>query len=144
VLAGERAATLEKAADLLQRRGEFPEPAGARGRRTLPDAVGSCAGGGLAATTAARPRLFGAPRCCRADRRAQQLTLRGAVPVHQPVEFSAGDLYRAITAALMAGNAVVGSPRQRMLPIATHDPAVAQAGVPPAVPSDTVGRPGIR
>jgi RHH-type proline utilization regulon transcriptional repressor/proline dehydrogenase/delta 1-pyrroline-5-carboxylate dehydrogenase len=140
VPAGERAATLEKAADLLQqRRGEFLSLLVREAGKTLPDAVAELREAvDFCRYYAARGReLFGAPEVLSGptgERNTLTLQGRGVFVCISPWNFPLAIFTGQITAALMAGNAVVAKPAPAT-PLIAHAMTrlLHEAGVPPAV-----------
>jgi RHH-type proline utilization regulon transcriptional repressor/proline dehydrogenase/delta 1-pyrroline-5-carboxylate dehydrogenase len=138
--AGERAATLEKAADLLQqRRGEFLSLLVREAGKTLPDAVAELREAvDFCRYYAARGReLFGAPEVLpgpTGERNTLTLQGRGVFVCISPWNFPLAIFTGQITAALMAGNAVVAKPAPAT-PLIAHAMTrlLHEAGVPAAV-----------
>ena len=138
--AEERAAALEKAADLLQqRRGAFLSLLVREAGKTLPDAVAELREAvDFCRYYAARGReLFTAPEVLpgpTGERNTLTLQGRGVFVCISPWNFPLAIFTGQITAALMAGNAVVAKPAPAT-PLIAHAMTrlLHEAGVPPAV-----------
>jgi len=138
--AATRAACLAKAADLLeQRRGTFLSLLIREAGKTLPDAVAELREAvDFCRYYAARAReLFGAPEQLpgpSGERNTLSLTGRGVFVCISPWNFPLAIFTGQITAALVAGNAVVAKPAPAT-PLIAHAMTrlLHEAGVPPAV-----------
>ena len=135
-----RAACLSKAAELLeQRRGTFLSLLVREAGKTLPDAVAELREAvDFCRYYAARAReLFGAPEQLpgpTGERNTLSLTGRGVFVCISPWNFPLAIFTGQITAALVAGNAVVAKPAPAT-PLIAHAMTrlLHEAGVPPAV-----------
>jgi RHH-type transcriptional regulator, proline utilization regulon repressor / proline dehydrogenase / delta 1-pyrroline-5-carboxylate dehydrogenase len=138
--AGTRAACLEKAAELLQeRRGQFLSLLVREAGKTLPDAVAELREAvDFCRYYAARGReLFGAPEELpgpTGERNTLSLHGRGVFVCISPWNFPLAIFTGQITAALVAGNAVVAKPAPAT-PLVAHAMTrlLHEAGVPQAV-----------
>jgi RHH-type transcriptional regulator, proline utilization regulon repressor / proline dehydrogenase / delta 1-pyrroline-5-carboxylate dehydrogenase len=138
--AAERAACLDRAAELLQqRRGRFLAPLIREAGKTLPDAVAELREAvDFCRYYAARGReLFGAPDELpgpTGERNTLSLHGRGVFVCISPWNFPLAIFTGQITAALVAGNAVVAKPAPAT-PLIAHAMTLLlhEAGVPPAV-----------
>src|SRR6516225_6369212 len=135
-----RAGCLDKAADLLeQRRGTFLSLLVREAGKTLPDAVAELREAvDFCRYYAARAReLFGAPEQLpgpSGERNTLSLTGRGVFVCISPWNFPLAIFTGQITAALVAGNAVVAKPAPAT-PLIAHAMTrlLHEAGIPPAV-----------
>ncbi|HVO48978.1 MAG TPA: bifunctional proline dehydrogenase/L-glutamate gamma-semialdehyde dehydrogenase PutA [Steroidobacteraceae bacterium] len=140
VPAAERAACLERAADLLEaRRGEFLSLLVHEAGKTLPDAVAEIREAvDFCRYYAARGReLFGAPQQLEGptgERNLLSLHGRGVFVCISPWNFPLAIFAGQVTAALMAGNSVVAKPAPAT-PLVAHAMTLLlhEAGVPPKV-----------
>jgi RHH-type proline utilization regulon transcriptional repressor/proline dehydrogenase/delta 1-pyrroline-5-carboxylate dehydrogenase len=138
--AGERAACLERAADLVeQRRGQFLSLLVREAGKTLPDAVAELREAiDFCRYYAAHARqLFGAPQEMpgpTGERNTLSMHGRGVFVCISPWNFPLAIFSGQITAALAAGNAVVAKPAPAT-PLIAHamTRVLHEAGVPPAV-----------
>lgn len=138
--AGERAACLERAADLLeQRRGQFLSLLVREAGKTLPDAVAELREAvDFCRYYAAHARdLFAAPQVMpgpTGERNSLSMHGRGVFVCISPWNFPLAIFSGQITAALAAGNAVVAKPAPAT-PLIAHamTRALHEAGVPTAV-----------
>ena len=138
--AAERAACLERAADLLEaRRGEFLSLLVHEAGKTLPDAIAEIREAvDFCRYYAARGReLFGAPEQLEGptgERNLLSLHGRGVFVCISPWNFPLAIFTGQIVAALMAGNSVVAKPAPAT-PLVAHAMTLLlhEAGVPPPV-----------
>lgn len=138
--AGERAACLERAADLLeQRRGQFLSLLVREAGKTLPDAVAELREAvDFCRYYAAHAReLFAAPQVMpgpTGERNTLSMHGRGVFVCISPWNFPLAIFSGQVTAALAAGNAVVAKPAPAT-PLIAHamTRALHEAGVPTAV-----------